>query len=514
MGYTMEKLAIIDMGSNSIRFVVLQIADNTAYSLLYQEKESIRLGQGLNQTGQLSDEGMERAMTCLHVYKHIMEVMEITNCMAVATAAVRNASNGDAFLKKINAETGITMNVITGEREAYLGYLGVINTIAMKDFLIFDLGGASVEMTLVHDGEPVHSISIPIGAVTLTEKFSLQNTVTDDALQACTKYVRKKLSAAPWIKNLSLPIVGIGGTARNFAKMDQRATNYEMSKIHNYILHAENFSALYTQITTRTSANRKKIPGLSSERADLIVAGAVVIKTIFDTVGSDEMVVSGCGLREGLFFEYYANFYHLAKPRFDDILAFSVQNFMGTLGAVVNKAHIHQVMKITGQLFDQLQELHGYGPRQKRLLMTAAQLHDVGKVINFYNHARHSAFMIGHAPLYGLTHREQLIASFIAGFHHGISRKTLRAYRYANMVSPDDWIMIRKLSTLLALAEASDLTYEQIVKDIQITFAENVAVMVITTTPGTTYNAADYEMKQLTKQFKKEYGATLLLVWK
>ncbi len=514
MGYTMEKLAIIDMGSNSIRFVVLQIADNTAYSLLYQEKESIRLGQGLNQTGRLSDEGMARAMTCLHVYKHIMEVMEITNCMAVATAAVRNASNGDDFLKKINAETGITMNVITGEREAYLGYLGVINTIAMKDFLIFDLGGASVEMTLVHDGEPAHSISIPIGAVTLTEKFSLQNNVSEDALQACAKYVRKKIAAAPWIKDLSLPIVGIGGTARNFAKMDQRATNYEMSKIHNYILRVENFSSLYTEITTRTSANRKKIPGLSSERADLIVAGAVVIKTIFDTVGSQEMVVSGCGLREGLFFEYYANFYHLNKPRFDDILTFSVQNFMGTLGSVVNKPHIQQVMKITNQLFDQLQELHGYGPRQKRLLMTAAQLHDVGKVINFYNHARHSAFMISHAPLYGLTHREQLIASFIAGFHHGISRKTLRAYRYADMVSPDDWVMIRKLSTLLALAEASDLTYEQIVKDIQITLAENVAVMVITTVPGATYNAADYEMKQLTKQFKKEFGSTLLLVWK
>ena len=251
MGYTMEKLAIIDMGSNSIRFVVLQIADNTAYSLLYQEKESIRLGQGLNQTGRLSDEGMARAMTCLHVYKHIMEVMEITNCMAVATAAVRNASNGDDFLKKINAETGITMNVITGEREAYLGYLGVINTIAMKDFLIFDLGGASVEMTLVHDGEPAHSISIPIGAVTLTEKFSLQNNVSEDALQACAKYVRKKIAAAPWIKDLSLPIVGIGGTARNFAKMDQRATNYEMSKIHNYILRVENFSSLYTEITTR-----------------------------------------------------------------------------------------------------------------------------------------------------------------------------------------------------------------------------------------------------------------------
>ncbi|WP_301859967.1 Ppx/GppA phosphatase family protein [uncultured Megasphaera sp.] len=510
----MEKLAIIDMGSNSIRFVVLQIADNKSYSLSYQEKESIRLGQGLNQTGELGEDGMQRALTCLKVYKHIMEVMDITNCIAVATAAVRSAGNGDAFLKRIYAETGITMTVITGEREAYLGYLGVINTIALDNFLIFDLGGASVEFTLVHDGEPVHSVSIPLGAVTMTEKFSLGSTIDPEKLQDCLKYIRKKISAVDWLKDTNLPLVGIGGTARNFAKMDQRATNYEMAKIHNYILHLENFEYLYDQITTRTSANRRKIAGLSSERTDLIVAGAAVIKTIFDVVGSQSLVVSGCGLREGLFFEYYAQYCHLAKPRFDDILDFSVKNFIGTLGGVVNAAHVQQVTRLTGLLFDQFQFLHGYGEREKLLLLTAARLHDVGKIINFYDHARHSAFMIGHAPLYGLTHREQLIAGFIAGFHHGISRKTIRAYRYANMATEEDWIMIRKLSTFLALAEASDLTYEQIVKDIHVTFAENVAVLVITTHAGATYNAADYEMKQLTKQFKKEFGITLLLVWK
>ena len=148
------------------------------------------------------------------------------------------------------------------------------------------------------------------------------------------------------------------------------------------------------------------------------------------------------------------------------------------------------------------------------LLDTAARLHDVGKMINFYDHARHSAFIIGHAPLYGLTQEEQLKTSFIAGFHHGISRRIMRAYRYSNMISEEDWVMVRKLSTLLALAEASDLTYEQIVTDITATVAENVIVLVITTTPGATYNAADYEMKQLVKQFKKEFGATMLLVWK
>lgn len=510
----MEKLAIIDMGSNSIRFVVLQIHDNHSYSFLHQEKEAIRLGQGLTETGKLSEEGMQRAMTCLKVFKHIMEVMDITNCMAVATAAARNAENGEAFLRQIQKETGISMQVISGEREAYLGYLGVINTIALKHFLIFDLGGASVELTLVQDGLPVHSVSIPIGAVTLTERFHMQGNVSAAVVQDCAKYVRKKLSAISWIKDLDIPLVGIGGTARNFAKMSQRAVNYEFPKIHNYIIPIAGFDSLFNEITTRSSANRKKIPGLSAERADLIVAGAIVIKTIFTLTGSPELTVSGCGLREGLFFEYYAKRLHLPRPQFDDILDFSVRNFIGTLENIINVPHYDQVMRISDLLFDKLRDLHHYGDRERLLLQTAARLHDVGKLINFYDHARHSAFMIAHAPLYGLTHREQMICGFIAGFQHGISRKIMRAYRYASMATEEDWVMIRRLSTLLALAEASDLTYERIVRSIDVTIAENIAVMVLETHPGSVYNAADYEMKKLSKQFKKEFGVSLLLVWK
>ena len=510
----MEKIAIIDMGSNSIRYVSIQIADNTSYSFLNQEKEAIRLGHGLSQTGRLSEAGMERAMVCLRVYKHMMEVSGIHTCLAVATAAVRNASNGSEFLQRIHEETGIQMDVITGEREAYLGYLGVINTIALKDCLIFDLGGASVELSLVHDGKARHSISIPIGAVTLTEKFSLQGNSEESSLQNCLKYIHKKISAVSWLQHVNVPLVGIGGTARNFAKMDQKATNYELSKIHNYILPYQNFADLYQEITTRSAANRKKIPGLSKDRADLIVAGAAVIQTLFSIAGSKKIIVSGCGLREGLFFEYYHKKYYDGDSRVNDILAFSIHNFIGTIGSSFNRAHSTQVARIADMLFDQLRDLHGYGDRERLLLHTAAQLHDIGKIINFYNHARHSAFMIGHASLYGLTQKEQIICGFIAGFHHGINRKTFRAYRYANMCTPEEWDMIRKLSTLLALAEASDMTYEQLVTDIHSTTAKNVVVLVLTTTPGATYTAVEYEMKQLEKQFKKEFGASLLLVWK
>lgn len=510
----MEKIAIIDMGSNSIRFLVLEIADNRSYTLLYQEKETIRLGVGLAQSGYISADGIKRALNSLKMYRHIMSVMGVNKCLAVATAAVRSAKNGREFLETIKQETHIHMEVITGEREAYLGYLGVINTIRERDFLLFDLGGASIEMTLVRQGKPEKSISLPMGAVTLTERFQLQNTVHTDTLQACQKYIRKKLLTVPWLHNINIPLIGIGGTARTFAKMDQKATNYEFSKIHNYQLSLSRFTDIYEQVTTRTHANRKKIQGLSGDRVDIIVAGATVLKEVFALTASKEMIIGGCGLREGLFYEYYAQYFQLPSPQIENILEFSITNFIGTLGSAVHRIHCKQVTRLTLQLFDQLQPLHRYGRRARTLLMTAARLHDVGKTINFYNHARHSAFMIGHAPLYGLTHREQLIAGFIAGFHHGISRKTLIAYRYAQMADADDWIMIRKLSTLLALADASDLTYEQVVQDFSITIQDDIVVLVITSAPDSVHEAADYAMKQYIKQFKKEFHMSLVLIWK
>jgi len=241
----MEHIAIIDMGSNSIRFVIAQIKDNKAYSFVYQDKETIRLGQGLSRTGSLTEEGMAKALKSLHVYKHIMDIKGIKTCLAVATAAVRNADNGMLFLERIKKETGISMSVIAGEREAYLGYLGAINTIDIQDFILFDLGGASVELTLVKARNIVHAVSVPVGAVTITERFDTSGAVSEERLHTCLKFLRKTLAEVSWLKDVSLPLVGIGGTARNFAKMDQRARNYELPTIHNYLLLHDEFEKIF-----------------------------------------------------------------------------------------------------------------------------------------------------------------------------------------------------------------------------------------------------------------------------
>lgn len=194
----MERIAIIDLGSNSIRFVIMQIGAHGSYKLIYQEKKSIRLAEGMTlDSRQLTEEAQQRALQCLTVYAHIMAVQKVKKVLAVATAAVRNAVNGASFLKRVRLNTGIPMTIISGKAEAALGFSGVAHTIDRKDFLLFDLGGASVEISLVKNKKRVHSISIPLGAVTLTEMFHSSGSVPYDMINEIKNFIQKNWLRSP-----------------------------------------------------------------------------------------------------------------------------------------------------------------------------------------------------------------------------------------------------------------------------------------------------------------------------
>ncbi len=510
----MEKLAFIDLGSNSVRFVVISIRSNGSHTLEFQQKEAVRLGEGLNENSRLSEEAMNRAVSRLKTYAHMADVMGVDHTIAVATAAVRNAANGQEFVDRVLKETGIAIRIISGKEEAYLGYLGVINTIALKDFILFDLGGASVEISLVRNRQQVQSVSVPIGAVTLTEKFQLQNQPDPSIVEEAISFVKQQLSSLDWLVNSQLPIVGIGGTVRTLAKINQRSSNYMLAKLHNYDLPLDRLQEIFHVLSTKTCTDRKKISGLASERSDIIVAGSIVVKTLTELVNTPRLTVGGCGLREGLFYDYYGKYYQNNNPILPDILQHSTLNFLRHLG-YDDVSHPQYVMQMALKLYDGLQPLMGAkNSRLRIMLKTAALLHDVGKTINYYNHARHSAFMIAGAPLYGLSQTEHLITSFIAGYHHGISSKIFRAYRYSGLIAPQDWEWIRKLGIILHLAETIDTTYEQIVTSADFSFAENVSILILTTKENSDHSAAEAEMQKIQKQFKKEFGSSLIVIWK
>lgn len=508
----MERIAIIDLGSNSIRFVIMQIAGSGAYKLIYQEKKAIRLSEGLSRESRmLTEAAQRRALDCLKVYAHTARVLHVTQILAVATAAVRSSRNGASFLKRVRTETGIPMTIISGREEARLGFSGVIHTIDQRDFLLFDLGGASVEISLVRDKRRIHSISIPMGAVTLTERFGSSDTITAEKKQDMQQYIRKQLAAISWLPKEKIPIIGVGGTVRNLAKIHQRRIAYPLPRLHNYQFPAKSLFPLVDELCKKSCADRKRISGLSADRADIIIAGALVVSELVRMTRTENLTVSGCGIREGLFFHYYDPLYGKDRDWEQGMLLASVRNYRKTL-PLDDLSHTRYVTAMALYLFDHWKALHGLGPRERLLLTTAGMLHDIGQLINYYSHARHSAYMIANAHLFGLTHKEQMICSLIAAFHHGYSGKLLRSNPNLAIMDEHDIQKIRMLSLFLAFAEGLDETNEQCITRLICHTTAYAAELRIYTNQDT-FDVQAHALAPLLRSFEKTFGHSLNVQW-
>lgn len=509
----MKHIAFIDLGSNSVRFVIIEIADNGSYQLIYQQKESIRLSEGMWEKQKLTIAAMMRAIKTLLAFSHMAEAMNCDEIIAVATAAVRLAKNGQAFIDMVREQTGISIRCISGEEEANYGFLGVINTIALRDFVLFDLGGASVEVSLVRNRRVVKSVSLPMGALTLTGAFQSGKEFTDKEYESMVAHIRKLLAKQDWLKHTKLPLIGIGGTIRNIAKIDQRKYAYPVTKLHNYQLTAERLQEVMGLVRGRNLSQRRKISGLSTERADIIIAGVTVVNELLSYVGAECILVSGCGLREGLFYKYYGENYMNPSGIIDDILLHSTENVLLS-SPQNNLIHAKYIANICDTLYEEWAPIHGYGKRTGDLLRVAALLHDIGKEINYYNHAKHSAYVIVNCNLYGLTHVEQAMCAFIAACSHGANGRFVKRTDYGKLLTPEQQEEVMRVSTILALAEAIDESHEQPAMSLTSTITNDKVEVTIWKKKGTHTTIADVAINQLQKQFKRDYKRKLVVIWK
>ena len=502
-----ERVAIIDLGSNSVRLIIMQIYSNSAYNLVYQQKEIVRLSEGLDPAALLQPAAMQRTINTLKLFAKRCEMFKTDKILAFATAAVRLAQNSTEFSAKVQEETGITLKVIDGVTEALFGFLGTINTIDISDALLFDLGGGSLELTLIKNRAIVSSVSLPFGSVTTTERFKLKDKISELQLQEIRSYITNEFNKIAWLKELGLPLVGIGGTIRNIAKIDQRKKNYLFPKLHNYRLGCIAFEHLWQSLHSLSLKQRQKVPGMSSDRADVIISGTTIIKCLLDITKSDRIIVSGCGLREGAFFQYYFAS-RQENSIVPDILEHSANNIL--LYHNADYEHAKHVAELAENMFEGWEQLHKLDKRDKLLLRVGALLHDIGISINYYDHSRHSAYLIENARLFGLTHREQLLCALIAGWHTGISNKYFRNKSYAEFLDEKDWDKARKLSTLLALAESLDITQSKLIKKVKAYVTKDNSACIVLVTIGNA-SIEKHAVLNQTRSFKKAYNASLLL---
>ena len=500
----MQRIAIIDIGSNSARLVISHIYKNGAYNMVYNQKEALRLSQKVDGQNLLTEEAFTSTIYTMRSFAHMCKIYQADKTIAVATAAIRNASNGGELVAKVAELTGIQLHIISGNTEAYISYLGVINTLHVKNRIIFALGGGSTELILLMKRKILESVSLPLGAVNTTGRFNIRNEMPSNVYNDLNAFIMSRLSQYPWLKQNNLPLIGVGGTARTVAKIIQRAKKYPATKIHNYAYPVQTFRSFFNKLRLTNLEQRKKISGLSSERSDIILAGSSIISCLLEVTGAKKLITSGCGLREGLFYDYYSkanNVPIIAK----NILERSRENTLRLFES--DTSHARHITKLALAMFDGWMELHKLRKNNRRLLETAALLHDIGITINFYSHARHSAYMIQNAKLFGLTHKEQILTSAVAGWHNGVSKNYFKSRFYKEMLTENNWKLINKLALMLALAESLDYSEMRMIHSLTATFNKKNAVLSIRAEQIPTIEM--HQIKAHLPWFKKTFGLEL-----
>lgn len=304
-----ENLAIVDLGSNSTRMAITEIASDGRFREIKRVKENTRLSEGMGREKVLQKNAMDRTIAALKRFKKIYSTVPNIQVRAISTAAVRQAKNRQEFLNRVENEVGIHLQVLSGKKEAYYDYLGVIRTLKLNHCLILDVGGASCELILVQQRRARDLISLPVGAVNLSEQFHLGGYVRATDLFRAQVSMNERLTKIPWLRYATrVPIVLLGGANRTLARMTRayhhHGRRHSSRSIHGYQLSSRVVFATYRELLSKNLAQRKRMPGLEPERADIIIGGMLPLVSLLQRNSDGRVIFSESGVREGIITEY------------------------------------------------------------------------------------------------------------------------------------------------------------------------------------------------------------------
>ncbi len=299
-----RRFAGIDIGTLTCRLLIADLASELPLTELRSDRRILRLGEGVDQTKRLSPAAIDRVIACLQEWRNVINSYHVEATSAVATSAVRDAANRDEFLERVKREAGFEVEVISGEEEARRTLLGIRSGLpaGVTEILALDIGGGSTEFILDHPGQKRITHSIDIGVVRLCERVLRHDPPTDEEVRQAREWVNREAKAvvAGMEDSRQATFVGTAGTITSLAAMAQKLSTYEPARIHNYRLSLESIRELEHTLLSRTKAERVGLPGLEKNREEVIAAGAIIIRTIMETLGEEECLVSDLGLREGV----------------------------------------------------------------------------------------------------------------------------------------------------------------------------------------------------------------------
>ncbi|MGA2320279.1 MAG: Ppx/GppA phosphatase family protein [Solirubrobacteraceae bacterium] len=469
-----ERLAVIDLGSNSFRLVVF-MAGAGWWKRIDEIYEPVRIGQGEMATGRLGAEPMERALATLDVFAHFCRASGLGEGAvdAVATSAIRDAGNAEEFLARARECFGLPIRVLSREAEARYGYLAAIDSTTLSDGCVLDLGGGSLQLVSVAERLARKSGSWRLGTVRMSERFLPPNgPAKRRQLKELREHVAGELGHVRWpsaAEGVGRRLVGIGGTVRNLAAAAQRAAGLPSNGVQGVMITREALEELVERLASLPAAQRASVPGIKPARADLILAGALVVQGVLQAGGFDGLEATEAGLREGVFFERLLA--DRDPPLFGDVRRASVLNLAAQYH--VDMAHTRHVAMLALGMFDELARLalHDGDARERELLWAASMLHDIGMSVDYDDHHKHSRYLILNAGLPGFSPVETAIVAQAARYHR---KGVPLPGPLAPLFGEGDAERLDRCAVLLRLAEDLERSRDQLVRDTSIALADGV----------------------------------------
>jgi exopolyphosphatase / guanosine-5'-triphosphate,3'-diphosphate pyrophosphatase len=506
-----HRLAAIDIGSNSVRLIVAEPLRGGNYRILDEERESTRLGRSLSSTGMLDPAAMDLTLAALRRFKQIAAGYQVDELRTIATCAVREAVNGPEFCRRVKEDVGIEVEVISSDFEAHLAFYSVQRAFDLsgKNVLVADIGGGSTEIVLA-SGNVIESIaSTPLGAVRLTEIYGNGPGMASDdyvrMVKAIDRTLRKEAKRAYFSPHM---LIGSGGTFTSMADMMMASRKQVGLPVRGYLLSRAEVSHMLDRLRKMPLKARRQVPGLAPDRSDIIVAGIAIVDRLMRRFKVNLVQVHNRGVRDGLLLTMIDKSLGVPSGSPADRDA-AIDRFAAACAGEYELAHGTQVARLAGRIFEQILDRYQLTPKDRPLLEAAARLQDVGYLINYDQHHKHSYHLILNSRLAGFRPRELEVIANVARYHRGARPKA--KHTNFRQLPAEDRRRVERLAAILRLAGGLDRSHSQQVKDVVIE-ADGQSLMLLVKCD---FNPEVdlWGARRRVKLFRRVFGAKLDVQW-
>lgn len=460
-----EKYAIIDIGSNTIRLVIYTRDKSGRFSESENVKATARLRNYLNEDNALAEEGIRVLIDTLTSFQEVTRHHRLEAIKCVATAAIRQATNQQAIIERVGAETDFTMRILSEYEEAHYGYLAVVNSMSYKSGITVDIGGGSTELTLFEDRELVHFHSFPFGALSLKKNFIQGDVPKPAELKELRQYLAAEFRTLDWLEGKRLPLIGIGGSARNLAQVHQEKIDYPLSGVHQYTMARNEVQETNEWLSAMPFDELQRTEGLSRDRADIIIPAMEVFSLLMELIGSDLFALSRKGLRDGVFYEEMTKDFEM--PVFPNVLEESFYDL--AIDYDINLTHAIHVTNSSLMIVRELKEkgLLQLEDKDFQWVRLGSSMYNLGSYIDSESSNQHTFYLLANRTIDGLLHKERIIVALLASYKNKNLFKR-NAALYEEWFTEEELEKFNLIGAVIKFAYSLNATKRDIVEDIQL----------------------------------------------